>query len=38
MQENLDFKGLGRRKSSVARVRMIAGSGKITIKSALSSS
>ncbi len=33
MQENLDFKGLGRRKSSVARVRMIAGSGKITINS-----
>ncbi len=33
MQENLDFKGLGRRKSSVARVRMIPGSGKITINS-----
>ncbi len=33
MQENLDFKGLGRRKSSIARVRMIPGSGKITINS-----
>ena len=31
MQENLDFKGLGRRKSSVARVRMIAGSGKLLL-------
>ncbi|MGL5640097.1 MAG: 30S ribosomal protein S9 [Mycoplasmoidaceae bacterium] len=33
MQENFDFKGLGRRKSSIARVRMVPGNGKITINS-----
>ncbi|MGL4647696.1 MAG: 30S ribosomal protein S9 [Mycoplasmoidaceae bacterium] len=31
MTSKLEFKGLGRRKSSVARVKLIPGSGKITI-------
>ena len=31
MAEVLQFKGTGRRKTSIARVRLLAGSGKITI-------
>ncbi len=28
---NVEYKGLGRRKSSIAKVRLVPGSGKITI-------
>ncbi len=31
MSKNIEFKGLGRRKSSVARVKLVPGNGKITI-------
>ncbi len=28
---NVEYKGLGRRKSSIAKVRLVPGTGKITI-------